>query len=76
MRTSRLRRATLTVVLALVVVAGVGVLMLQGVGPLPDPEGCEATVGDVSVSLSTEQAENAAIIAAVGVRRGLPARAV
>jgi hypothetical protein len=76
MRTSRLRRATLTVVLALAVVAGVGVLMLRGVGPLPDPEGCEATVGDVTVSLSTEQAENAAIIAAVGVRRGLPARAV
>ena len=76
MRTSRLRRATLTVVLALAVVAVVGVLMLRGVGPLPDPEGCEATVGDVTVSLSTEQAENAAIIAAVGVRRGLPARAV
>ncbi len=76
MRTSRLRRGALTVVLALVVVAGVGVLMLRGVGPLPDPEGCEAEVGGLTVSLSTEQAENAAIIAAVGVRRGLPARAV
>jgi hypothetical protein len=76
MRTSRLRRGALTVVLALVVVAAVGVLMLRGVGPLPDPEGCEARVGGVTVALSTEQAENAAIIAAVGVRRGLPARAV
>lgn len=76
MRTSRLRRAGVTILLALVVVAGVGVLMLRGVGPLPDPEGCEAEVGGVTVSLSTEQAENAAIIAAVGVRRGLPARAV
>jgi hypothetical protein len=76
MRTSRLRRGALTVVLALVVVAGVGVLMLRGVGPLPDPEGCEAEVEGLTVSLSTEQAENAAIIAAVGVRRGLPARAV
>ena len=76
MRTSRLRRATLTFFLALVVVAVVGVLMLRGVGPLPDPEGCEAEVGGLTVSLSTEQAENAAIIAAVGVRRGLPARAV
>ena len=76
MRTSRLRRATFVLFLALVVVAGVGVLMLRGVGPLPDPEGCEATVGEVTVPLTTEQAENAAIIAAVGVRRGLPARAV
>lgn len=76
MRTSRLRRAGLVAVLVLVVVAGVGVLMLRGVGPLPDPEGCEAEVGGLTVSLSTEQAENAAVIAAVGVRRGLPARAV
>jgi hypothetical protein len=76
MRTSRVRRAGLIAVLVLAVVAGVGVLMLRGVGPLPDPEGCEAEVGGLTVSLSTEQAENAAIIAAVGVRRGLPARAV
>ena len=76
MRTSRLRRATFIGFLALVVVAGVGVMMLRGVGPLPDPEGCTATVGDVTVELTTEQAENATIIAAVGVRRGLPARAV
>jgi hypothetical protein len=76
MRTSRLGRAALTLLLVLAVVAGVGVLFLRGVGPLPDPEGCEATVGGVTVPLSTEQAENAAVIAAVAVRRGLPARAV
>jgi hypothetical protein len=76
MRTRPLARAAGVLVLVLAVVAGVGVLMLRGVGPLPDPEGCTAVVGDVTVHLSTEQAENAAIIAAVGMRRGLPARAV
>ncbi len=57
-------------------VAAVGVLVYRGVGPLPDPEGCRVEVGDVTVELSLEQAENAATIAAIGVRRGLPARAV
>jgi len=51
-------------------------LVLRGVGPLPDPEGCRVQVGEVVAELDTDQAENAAIIAAVGVRRGLPARAV
>jgi len=51
-------------------------MVLRGVGPFPDPEGCTVEVGDVVADLSTEQAENAATIAAVGVRRGLPARAV
>ncbi len=60
----------------LAVVAVTGVLVLRGVGPFPDPEGCTVEVGDVVADLSTEQAENAAIIAAVAVRRGLPARAV
>lgn len=60
----------------LAVVAVAGVMVLRGYGPFPDPEGCTVEVGDVVAELSTEQAENAAIIAAVGVRRGLPARAV
>lgn len=60
----------------LAVVAGVGYLFLSGAGPLPDPEGCTVTVGDVTVELDTEQAENATTISAVAVRRGLPARAV
>ena len=72
----RARTAAITLLLALIVVAGVGLLFRQGVGPLPDPEGCTAEVGDVVVDVSTEQAENAALIAAIGVRRGLPARAV
>jgi hypothetical protein len=57
-------------------VALAGVLVLRGVGPFPDPEGCQVEVGGVVAELDLEQAENAAIIAAVGLRRGLPARAV
>jgi hypothetical protein len=57
-------------------VAVVGVMVLRGVGPFPDPEGCQVEVDGVVADLSTEQAENATTIAAVGVRRGLPARAV
>ena len=69
-------RVLVTGLLVLAVVATIGVLMYQGVGPLPDREGCRVEVDGLSVELSTEQAENAAIIAAVGVRRELPARAV
>ena len=61
---------------ALAVVAGVGVAMWRGSGPLPDPEGCSATLAGRQVDLTTEQAENATLIAAIGVSRGLPARAV
>jgi hypothetical protein len=69
-------RALLVGLAVLAVVAVAGVMVLRGVGPFPDPEGCTVEVGDVLAELSTEQAENATIIAAVGVRRGLPARAV
>jgi len=57
---------------------GVGgyVAWQEGVGPLPDPEGCTATAGGHTANLSIEQAENASIIAAVAERRGLPARAI
>jgi len=60
----------------LTVIVGTGIAMWKGAGPLPDPEGCTAKVSGRRVDLSTEQAENASLIAAVGVRRGLPARAV
>ncbi len=69
-------RILLVGLLVLAAVAVTGVLMYRGVGPFPDPDSCRAEVGGVEVDLSTEQAENAATIAAVGVRRGLPARAV
>jgi hypothetical protein len=60
----------------LVVIAGVGVAFWRGSGPLPDPEGCSVTLNGHQVDLSTEQSENATLIAAIGIRRGLPARAV
>ena len=71
-----LTRALFTLAAVAVVVIGVGLYFHKGIGPLPDPEGCAADVGGVSVLLSTEQGENAALISAVAVRRGLPARAV
>ncbi|MFZ2503709.1 MAG: hypothetical protein WAW88_13680 [Nocardioides sp.] len=57
------------------VAAITAVLVNRGVGPLPDPEECVATVGDHTVEITVEQAENAALITAISVRRGLPARA-
>ena len=71
----RLGRSALVLLACLAVVGGVFVLFNRGVGPLPDPEGCQARVGGAVVDLSTEQAENATTIVAVAVRRGLPARA-
>ena len=71
-----MRTRTLVFLLALVVIGGVGVAMWRGVGPLPDPEGCATRVAGTRVDLSPEQARNASVIAAVGVRRELPARAV
>ena len=70
----KLRYLVFLVVLA--VVAGVGVAFWRGSGPLPDPEGCSVTLNGHQVDLSTEQSENATLIAAIGIRRGLPARAV
>ncbi|MBZ5735088.1 hypothetical protein K8Z61_11315 [Nocardioides sp. TRM66260-LWL] len=71
-------RRTLAVTLALAI--GVIGAVALGVDRLVKPylglRGCVATVDGRSVSLSLEQAENASVIAAVGVRRGLPARAV
>lgn len=68
--------AILAVVVVLAVVAGVGLAWRLGLGPLPDPDGCVAEVGDTTVTLSAEQARHAATIAAVAVGRDLPARAV
>ncbi|MCL8025711.1 hypothetical protein [Nocardioides bruguierae] len=66
------------VVLGVVAVAafvGVRVLLDRVVSPfLASPE-CTATVDDTTVTLSPEQAQNAALIAAIAVRRDLPARA-
>jgi hypothetical protein len=70
----RFRYVVFFVVLAVVV--GVGVALWRGSGPLPDPEGCTARLAGRQVDLTTEQGENATLIAAIGVSRGLPARAV
>lgn len=57
-----------------VVVAGQWV---SSIAPsLPFLPSCQASVGEQTVRLSQEQAQNAATIAAVAERRGLPARAV
>ena len=59
----------------LLVFAAVGVLVDRGVGPLSRPSGCTAEVAGVSVELTQEQAENAALITGISIQRGLPARA-
>ena len=69
-------RLLLVLVLLLAIGAGAGLLFKMGAGPLPDPEECVAEVGEATATLSTDQAENATLIAGVAVRRGLPARAV
>jgi len=77
MPTRRGRRSGAALFLAIVVVvAGVTIAVWRGTGPLPDPPGCTATVAGQSVDLEPDQAANATLIAAIGVRRGLPARAV
>ncbi|WP_408898771.1 hypothetical protein ACJ5H2_06600 [Nocardioides sp. R1-1] len=62
-------------VLATVAAVGIGVLRATDelVGG-PDGD-CTVTVADHTVEITGEQAENASLIAAIGVRRGLPARA-
>ncbi len=73
---SRTGRGVVTALVVLGVALGAGVLVRQGVGPFADPEGCTAEAGGHTVELSTEQAENAALIAGIAVGRGLPPRAV
>jgi hypothetical protein len=45
------------------------------VGPLLTSEACTGVVDGKEVTLSVEQAENAALISAISVQRGMPARA-
>ena len=69
-------RTFIGLVVAVVVFTAIGASLFFGVGPLPGQARCEATVGGRTVELDTEQAENVALMAAIGVERGLPARAV
>ncbi len=62
--------------LALAVGAGISWISGKEFGPLlPPREQCEATVSGGTVVLDLEQAESAAIIVGIAVRRGLPSRA-
>ncbi len=67
------------VVAVVLLVAGFGWLWskITGSGPtlMPPSEQCVVTVGEVSDELTLEQASNASVIVAEGLRRGLPARA-
>ncbi|WP_296602005.1 hypothetical protein [Nocardioides sp.] len=57
------------------VAAAVGYGVINHVAPLLQSDECTATVDGRTVSLTVEQAENAALITAVSVGRGMPARA-
>lgn len=73
-----MQRGTKGGLVALAVVAtvvGAGIAVRTGVTPFPRPDECRATVPGHIAELSPEQAENAALIAAISVRRGLPPRA-
>lgn len=72
---TRLGRAVVAGVVVVLVFVGVGVLVDRDGGTLFASSGCTAEVDGLVVDLSLEQAENAALIAAVSVQRGLPARA-
>jgi hypothetical protein len=72
-RRARVLIGTVTVVVVLAVVGAVGYRLISTRVVLH--EGCEAKAGGVTARVTVEQAANAATIAAVAARRGLPARA-
>ncbi|GAA3797433.1 hypothetical protein CSO01_27720 [Cellulomonas soli] len=65
-----------TLAVAALAVAGVVVVLDRTAAEEPVVARCVATVDGSAWALEPEQADNAAMIAAVGLRRGLPARAV
>lgn len=68
------RLAAAGVVVVLAAGVGGGLVWMHGAEILPGADYCEARVGQTVVPLQPDQAHNAALIAAVGVRRELPAR--
>lgn len=76
-----MKRALIAVVGGLVALALLaalalgGLRLLAGVNPLAR-DSCYAEVDEMRVELDPEQAENAALIAAIAQQRGMPARAV
>lgn len=73
MRTVRL---VLFAALVGVITAVALVFWRQGSNLFGPTDGCDATVNGVDASLETSQGQYAALIAAIGMQRGLPARAV
>ncbi len=75
-----MRRALLVVAAVMVLIAGIGIyVVINRFGhqlPIPILRGCEARTDAGSVKLNADQMANAATIAAVGLTRGLPDRAV
>jgi hypothetical protein len=57
------------------VAAAVGYGLVRQVAPIFRPDQCTATVDGRTVTIDVEQAENAALITAVAMDRGMPARA-
>ncbi len=77
MTLTRRGRFVTTALAVLATVAAVGLLVQRATGPAWfDATGCVAKVDGHEVTLSLEQAENAALISAIAVGRELPARAV
>jgi len=71
------RRSSVVFFLAVLgVVAGVVFWATRSTSSLPELPGCTAEVAGRTVYLEPDQASNATLIAAIGTRRGLPARAV
>jgi hypothetical protein len=70
------RVAVAAIVAVAVVFVAVGFAVYREVGNPFFADDCTADVNGHEIGLSTEQAENAALIAALGVERELPARAV
>jgi hypothetical protein len=74
---TRPRRSGIVFFLAIVVVIGAVVfVVMRGTSSVPELPGCTAEVSGRTVYLDPDQAANATLIAAIGTRRGLPARAV
>jgi hypothetical protein len=73
---TRLGRIVVAGLVVVLVFAGVGLLVQRNGGTgIFDSSGCTAEVDGLVVDLTLEQAENAALITAISIRRGLPARA-
>jgi len=70
-----LRKAAIGVVVAIGAVGTALVLVDRGVTPILSSSGCTANVDGHEVEVDLEQAENASLITAIAIRRGMPARA-